>query len=87
MFRLVRRSNPGAGVCAHHRATEPRWARRSSGCETEGVDAICYKPFDIPELLKTLGRLAEARGNVDVVRVVRGSAKMQSDVASSYLDH
>jgi hypothetical protein len=27
---------------------------------TEGADAVCYKPFDVPELLKTLERLALA---------------------------
>lgn len=27
----------------------------------EGADAICYKPFDVPELVKTVERLAAAR--------------------------
>ena len=31
--------------------------------QNEGVDAICYKPFDIPDLLNTLERLAEGRSS------------------------
>ena len=27
----------------------------------EGADAVCYKPFDVPELLETLGKLAGPR--------------------------
>jgi hypothetical protein len=28
----------------------------------EGADAVCYKPFDVPGLLATLGRLTGAPG-------------------------
>jgi hypothetical protein len=30
----------------------------------EGADAVCYKPFDVPQLLRTLSQLAggEAAG-------------------------
>ncbi|MEX2287169.1 MAG: response regulator [Planctomycetaceae bacterium] len=28
----------------------------------EGADAVCYKPFDVPELLEVVGRLSQHRG-------------------------
>ena len=29
---------------------------------SEGADAVCYKPFDVPRLLSTLDELARAHG-------------------------
>ena len=31
---------------------------------TEGADALCYKPFDVPQLLKTISNLSERRGRI-----------------------
>lgn len=31
----------------------------------EGVDAVCFKPFDLPDLLATLERLALTKGDVE----------------------
>lgn len=57
VFRQVRVENSEARtvlITGHRTETEPTVER----LRAEGVDAICYKPFDIPELLSTLGRLA-----------------------------
>jgi CheY-like chemotaxis protein len=55
--RLVREANPAARVVlitGHRAEMEPRIERLRAG----GVDAICYKPFDIPRFLGILGHLA-----------------------------
>jgi CheY-like chemotaxis protein len=56
VFRLVRASNPEARtvVITGHRAELDPLLRR---VVSEGADAVCYKPFDVPGLLATLGRL------------------------------
>jgi CheY-like chemotaxis protein len=59
VFRLIREANPAARavlITGHRAELEPRIDR----LRAEGVDAICYKPFDIPGLLGTLERLANA---------------------------
>ena len=62
VFRLVRQSNPAARVVliTGYRTEMGSTVER---LQTEGVDAICYKPFDIPDLLNTLERLAEGRSS------------------------
>ena len=58
IFRLVKAASPKAGTIA------------ITGCRietdhliqqvmAEGADAVCYKPFDIPELLRTIERLSD----------------------------
>lgn len=58
VFRLVKDANPQAATIA------------ITGCRVEtdsmvrlvvaeGADAVCYKPFDIPELLNTIDRLCK----------------------------
>jgi len=58
LFRVVRESNPAARVVliTGHRAEMEATIER---LQTEGVDAICYKPFDISGLMDTLEQLAE----------------------------
>jgi two-component system, NtrC family, response regulator HydG len=56
VFRRVRMMTPSARVVlitGHRADLEPRIER----LQAEGLDGICYKPFDIPELLATLERL------------------------------
>ncbi|APW60502.1 response regulator [Paludisphaera borealis] len=56
--RQVRESNPASQVVlitGHRAELEPKIER----LQAEGFDAICYKPFDLPELLGTLERLAQ----------------------------
>jgi two-component system response regulator HydG len=57
VFRLVRQSNPEAQtvVITGHRTEMDETIRRVLD---EGANAVCYKPFDVPQLLQTLGRLA-----------------------------
>jgi CheY-like chemotaxis protein len=57
VFRRVREANPEARtvVVTGHRAELDPLVRR---VVSEGADAVCYKPFDVPSLLATLGRLA-----------------------------
>lgn len=57
VFHLVRDANPEARtvlITGHRAEMQPMVEQ----LRTEGVDAICYKPFDIPDLLQTLGDLA-----------------------------
>jgi CheY-like chemotaxis protein len=56
VFRLVRESNPEARtvVITGHRAELDPLVRR---VVSEGADAVCYKPFNVPGLLATLGQL------------------------------
>ena len=66
VFRKVRESNPGARtvVITAHRAEMDPVVRQ---VVAEGADAVCYKPFDVPKLLKTLEELKsqEAGGTKD----------------------
>jgi two-component system response regulator HydG len=58
VFRQVREANPSARtvlITGYRAETEPMVER----LRAEGADAICYKPFDIPNLLGTLAELAE----------------------------
>ncbi len=58
VFRLVRGINPQARtvVITGHRSETDRLVQQVL---TEGADAVCYKPFDVPALLGTLKKLAE----------------------------
>jgi CheY-like chemotaxis protein len=57
VYRLVRRVNPTARavVITGHRSETEEKVRQILA---EGADAVCYKPFDVPQLLGTLARLS-----------------------------
>jgi DNA-binding NtrC family response regulator len=57
VFHLVRRTNPKARtvLVTGLRSEMEQLVDRTLA---EGADAACYKPFDMPELLKTLEKLA-----------------------------
>lgn len=58
VFRQLRESNPEARIVlitGHRPETEPAVDR----LRAEGIDAVCYKPLDIPRLLGTVAQLAE----------------------------
>jgi two-component system, NtrC family, response regulator HydG len=59
VFRLVRQANPQARtvVITGHRAELEQLVQQVM---REGADAVCYKPFDVPGLVATLDRLAQA---------------------------
>lgn len=59
MFHLVRRFNPEARVVliTGHRAELSDLVERTMA---EGAEAACFKPFDLPQLLKTIESLAAA---------------------------
>jgi CheY-like chemotaxis protein len=56
VFRLVRESNPQARtiVITGYRSEMDQVIQK---VVSEGADAVCYKPFDIPKLLNTLEHL------------------------------
>jgi two-component system, NtrC family, response regulator HydG len=57
VFRLVREANPKARtvlITGHRGETEEQIARLIE----EGADSVCYKPFDVGKLLKTVQDLA-----------------------------
>ena len=58
VFRLVRQTNPQARtvVITGHRSEMDQVVRQ---VVQEGADAVCYKPFDMPQLLGTLQQLAQ----------------------------
>jgi two-component system, NtrC family, response regulator HydG len=62
VFRRVRQSNPQARtvVITSHRVEMDPVVQR---VVAEGVDAVCYKPFDVPRLLSTLEQLTAEKGN------------------------
>jgi DNA-binding NtrC family response regulator len=62
VLEMVRQANPQARtiLITGHRDEHDELIRR---VVTEGTDAVCYKPFDVPELIKTVRRLARARQN------------------------
>jgi CheY-like chemotaxis protein len=64
VFRLVRATNPQARtiVITGHRSEMDRLVQEVL---TEGADAVCYKPFDLPKLLATLGQLTGAKAGED----------------------
>jgi DNA-binding response OmpR family regulator len=57
VFRLVRETNPQARtiVVTGHRSEMDRLVQQ---VVSEGADAVCYKPFDVASLLKTLEHLS-----------------------------
>ncbi|MFI5455975.1 MAG: response regulator [Isosphaerales bacterium] len=59
VFRLVRDLNPQARtvLITGYRSEVDQLIERMVA---EGADAVCYKPFDVPELLKKLEQLAKA---------------------------
>lgn len=60
VFKLVRELNPHArtiAITGFRTETEPLVQRMV----TEEVDAVCFKPFDISDLLRTIERLAAQR--------------------------
>jgi DNA-binding NtrC family response regulator len=59
VFRLVRGTHPQARtvLITGHRSELDQQVQRVLA---EGADAVCYKPFDVPSLLQTLGRLSGA---------------------------
>ncbi|HEY1378712.1 MAG TPA: response regulator [Gemmataceae bacterium] len=57
VLRAVRQAQPDARtvlITAHRAELEPAVQQLA----VEGVDAVCYKPFDLDQLLATLGRLS-----------------------------
>ena len=58
VFRLVRRSNPEARtiLITGHRSEMDELVKQVT---TEGADAVCYKPFDVPRLLEILQQLSK----------------------------
>ena len=62
VFRRVRQSNPQARtvVITGHRVEMDPVVRR---VVAEGADAVCYKPFDVPQLLSTLQQLTDQPGS------------------------
>lgn len=58
VFHLVRESNPQARtiVITGHRSEMDQLVQK---VVSEGADAVCYKPFDIPRLVETVRQLAE----------------------------
>jgi DNA-binding NtrC family response regulator len=60
IFRLVREASPQARtiLITGHRHEMGHVIERMLG---EGAHAVCYKPFDVPELLRTVERLAASR--------------------------
>jgi DNA-binding response OmpR family regulator len=61
VFHLVREANPQAAtvLITGHRSD---LADLIAHVESEGADAVCYKPFDVSELIGTVQRLADRRG-------------------------
>jgi CheY-like chemotaxis protein len=59
VFRTVRRANPQARtiLITGHRCEVDQVVSRVMA---EGADAVCYKPFDVPQLLTTLALLTSA---------------------------
>ena len=60
VFRMVREANPQARtiLITGYRSEMDQLIDRMLA---EGADAVCYKPFDVPELLAKLEQLAGAR--------------------------
>ncbi len=57
VFRLVRQANPEARTVVITGA-RPEVDQQLRQVLSEGADAVCYKPFDVPQLLRTLSQLA-----------------------------
>jgi two-component system, NtrC family, response regulator HydG len=56
VFRLVRETNPQARTVVITGA-RPEVDQLLRQVLAEGADAVCYKPFDVPQLLRTLAQL------------------------------
>jgi len=63
VFRMVRQSNPLARtvVITGHRSETEQLVQR---VVNEGADAVCYKPFDVANLIRTLHQLTQTGGPV-----------------------
>jgi DNA-binding NtrC family response regulator len=61
VFRAVRQTNPAARtiLITGFRAEVDSLVARTLA---EGADAVCYKPFDVPQLLRTLDELTSKHG-------------------------
>jgi CheY-like chemotaxis protein len=60
VFRRIRATHPRARtilITGERVETQPLIAQ----LQVEGVDAVCYKPFDVPGLLQTLAQFANTR--------------------------
>lgn len=67
VLQQVKRVNPGAGtIMITGRPNEDD--RVASRARAEGAKAVCWKPFDVPELLATLDGLIERRAVREEVR-------------------
>jgi two-component system response regulator HydG len=69
VFQMVRATNPRSRtilITGHRSETDDLVA----SVLAEGADAVCYKPFDVPELVRTVERMAAARAEEP-----RGSAE------------
>jgi CheY-like chemotaxis protein len=60
VFRLVRQANPQARTVLIT-GFRPQMDQIVDQTLSEGADAVCYKPFDVPKLLRTLEQLAQKR--------------------------
>jgi CheY-like chemotaxis protein len=58
VFRIVRENNPRTRTIAIT-GLRSEMERLVEQVVTEGADAVCYKPFDIPALLSTVQKLAD----------------------------
>ena len=77
VFRMVREANPQARtvLITGYRSEMDQLVEQVLA---EGADAVCYKPFDVPELLETLEQLAEAharRGPATARAEIHGRAR------------
>lgn len=61
VFALTQQINPQAGTIAMT-GLRPETEPLVQQVVAKGVDAVCYKPFDVSELLKTVKRLVEVGG-------------------------
>lgn len=61
VFQLVRRVNPAARVVLIT-GYRSELEQRVQQVVDEGADAVCYKPFDVQQLLNTVERLVEEHG-------------------------
>ena len=64
VFRLVHQANPQARtiVITGHRGEMDQQVQQLLH---EGADAVCYKPFDVPELLTMLSQLTASEPKTD----------------------
>jgi DNA-binding NtrC family response regulator len=60
VLRLVRQVNHGARTVLVT-GYRPEMAELIARAINEGADAVQYKPFDVPDLIKTLGNLSRSR--------------------------